>query len=89
VGRQQRCTTRWSACSLRETIRIREYFNKLHLDVIVSHKTMNKHGRNLVGGHGGHNMPCPPTFFSLGFVFAKVSKIKVVFVTFCVKSFSC
>jgi len=38
---------------------------------------------------GGHNMPCPPTFFSLGFVFAEVSKIKVMFVTFCEKSFSC
>jgi len=52
-----------------------------------------------VGGHvglaphffrqGGHNMPCPPTFFKLGFVFGEVSKIKVMFVTFCVKSFSC
>ena len=31
----------------------------------------------------------PPTFFSLGFVFGEVSKIKVMFVTFCVKSFSC
>ena len=36
------------------------------------------------GGHvlplfqtGGHNMPCPPTFFSLGFVFGEVSKTKV------------
>jgi len=38
---------------------------------------------------GGHNMPCPPTFFSLGFVFGEVLKIKVMFVTFCVKSFSC
>jgi len=28
---------------------------------------------------GGHNMPCPPTFFSLGFVFGEVSKIKVMF----------
>ena len=36
---------------------------------------------------GGHNMLCPPTFFSLGFVFGEVSKIKVMFVTFCVKSF--
>jgi len=31
----------------------------------------------------------PPTFFKLGFVFGEVSKIKVMFVTFCVKSFSC
>jgi len=55
------------------------------------------HGRNLVGNTGpcpptfqlgGYNMPCPPTFFSLGFVFGEVSKIKVMFVTFCVKSFS-
>ena len=38
---------------------------------------------------GGHIMPCPPTVFSLGFVFGEVSKIKVMFVTFCVKSFSC
>jgi len=37
---------------------------------------------------GGHNMQCPPTFFSLGFVFGEVSKIKVIFVTFCVKRFS-
>ena len=29
-----------------------------------------------------YNMPCPPTFFSLGFVFGEVSKIKVTFVTF-------
>jgi len=35
----------------------------------------------------GHNMPCPPTFFSLGFVFGEVSKIKVMFVTFCVEVF--
>jgi len=38
-----------------------------------------RHVRNLVGDvgkaspplfqKGGHNMPCPPTFFSLGFVF--------------------
>ena len=55
------------------------------------------HGRNLVGNMGdvfphffrwGYNIPCPPTFFSLGFVFGEVSKIKVMFVTFCVKSFS-
>jgi len=32
---------------------------------------------------GGHNMPCPLTFFSLGFVFGEVSKIKIMFVTFC------
>jgi len=37
---------------------------------------------------GGHNMSCHPHFFSLGFVFGEVSKIKVMFVTFCVKSFS-
>ena len=30
-----------------------------------------------------------PTFFSLGFVFGEVSKITVMFVTFCVKSCSC
>jgi len=30
---------------------------------------------------GGHNMPCPPTFFSFGFVFGEVSKIKVMLVT--------
>jgi len=57
------------------------------------------HGCNLVGDTGdvpphffrlgGHNMPCPPTFFSLGFVFGEVSKIKFMFVMFCVKSFSC
>jgi len=29
------------------------------------------------------------TFFSLGFVFGEVLKIKMMFVTFCVKSFSC
>ena len=38
---------------------------------------------------GGHNMSCPPTLFSLGLVFGEVSKIKVMCVTFCVKSFSC
>jgi len=32
---------------------------------------------------GGHNMPCPPTFLSLGFVFGEVSRIKMMFVTFC------
>ena len=42
------------------------------------------HGRNLVGNTGDVS----PTFFSLGFVFGEVSKIKVMFVTFCVKSFS-
>ena len=57
------------------------------------------HGRNLLGDAGdvsphffrrvGQNMPCPPTFFSLGCVFGEVSKIKVMFVTFCVKSFLC
>ena len=34
---------------------------------------------------GGHNMPCPPTFFSIGFLFGEVSKINVMFVTSCVK----
>jgi len=38
---------------------------------------------------GGHNMPCPVTFFRLGFAFGEFSKMKVMFVTFCVKSFSC
>jgi len=39
----------------------------------------------------GRDIICyvPPTFFSLGFVFGEVSKTKVMFVTFCVKSFSC
>jgi len=37
------------------------------------------------GGHGGHKMPCPPTFFSSGFVFGEVPKIKVMFVMSCVK----
>jgi len=37
---------------------------------------------------GGHNIPCPPTFFSLGFVIGEVSKVKVMFVTFYVKSFT-
>ena len=52
------------------------------------------------GAHGGrvpltfsdggvHDMSCPLTFFSLGFAFGEVSKLKVMFVTFCVKSFSC
>jgi len=36
----------------------------------------------------GYNMPCPPTCFSLGFLFENVSKTKVTSVTFCVKSFS-
>jgi len=31
----------------------------------------------------------PPTFLSLGFLYGEVSKIKVMFVTFSVKSFSC
>jgi len=44
------------------------------------------HGRNLVGDTGDVS---PPSFFSLGFVFGEVSKTKVMFVTFCVKSFSC
>jgi len=33
---------------------------------------------------GGQDMPCAPTFFSLGFVFGEVSKRKVMFVMFCV-----
>jgi len=36
---------------------------------------------------GEYNMPCPPTFLYLGFVFREVSR-QVTFVTFCVKSFS-
>jgi len=58
----------------------------------------SKHVRNLVGDtrdmsphfsrRGGHNMHCPPTFFSLGCVFRGDSKIKM-FVMFCVKSYSC
>ena len=57
------------------------------------------HGRNLVRDTGDvsphffrrGDIKCHvrPTFFSLGFVFGEVSKIKVMFVTFCVKSFSC
>jgi len=57
------------------------------------------HGHNLVGDTGNVSPPLfqtgdiichvPPTFFSLGFVFGEISKIKVMFVTFCVKSFSC
>jgi len=57
------------------------------------------HGRSLVGDTGDVSPPLfqtgggiichvPPTFFSLGFVFGEVSKIKVMFVMFCVKSFS-
>jgi len=56
------------------------------------------HGHNLVGDtgdvsphffrRGGHNMPCLPTFFSLGFLFGGDSKIKM-FIMFCVKSYSC
>jgi len=38
---------------------------------------------------GGYDVPCPPTFFSLGFVFGEVSKIKVMLATFFVKRFSC
>jgi len=50
----------------------------------------------------GTQEPCPPTFSDrgdiiyhaphflfLGFVFGEVSKLKVMFVTFCAKSFSC
>jgi len=49
------------------------------------------HGRRVppLFRRGGHNMPCPHTFFSLVFVFGEVSTIKVTFVTFCVKRFSC
>jgi len=57
------------------------------------------HGRNLVGdtedvpptfsGWGFVKSHLPPRFFSLGFVFGEVSRIKMMFVTFCVKSFSC
>ena len=38
------------------------------------------------GGRGGR---VPLSFFSLDFVFGEVSKTKVMFVTFCMKSFSC
>jgi len=37
---------------------------------------------------GGYNMPCPHHFFSSGFVFGEVPKIKVTFATFCVMCFS-
>jgi len=59
----------------------------------------HSHGRNLVGDTGDvsphffrrGDIIChvPPTFFSLSFVFVEVSKIKVMFVMFCVMSFSC
>jgi len=42
------------------------------------------HGRNLVGYAGDVSRH----FFTLGFAFGQVSKIKVMFVTFCVKNFS-
>ena len=55
------------------------------------------HERNLVGDtgdvsphffrRGGHDMPCVPHFFLLGFVFGEVSKINVTFVMFRVKTF--
>jgi len=57
-----------------------------------------RHGRNLVGDTGscvhhffrrGHIICRVAPTFSLGFVFWEVSKRKVMFVTFCVKSFSC
>jgi len=58
----------------------------------------HKHGRNLVRDTGDvsphffrrGDIIChvPPTFFLFGFVIGKVSKIKVMFVIFCVKSFS-
>jgi len=64
-------------------------------DTFIPFKTWTQFG----GWHGGrgphffrlvvYNMPCPPTFSSLGFVFGEVSKTKLMFVTFCVKSFSC
>ena len=67
-------------------------------DKIKNIKRIN-HGRDLVEDTGDvspplfqtgrQNMPCPSTFFSLGFAFGEVSKIKVMFVTFCVKSLSC
>jgi len=51
------------------------------------------------GGHGGrvpplfqargHNMPCPTHFFLFRFCIWRGFKNKVLFVTFCVKSFSC
>jgi len=57
------------------------------------------HGRNLEGDtgdvsphflkRGGHNMPCLPHFFLLGFVFREASKLNMTFVTFYVMSFSC
>jgi len=72
-----------------------DYRDKAQVSVLHAHK----HGRNLVGDTGdvslhcfrwkGYNMSCPPTFFSFGFVFGEVSKIKVMFVTLLVKSFQC
>jgi len=59
---------------------------------------LTHHERNLVGDtldvspyifRRGDIICHVPTLFSLGFVFGEVSKIKVMFVTFCVKSFSC
>jgi len=40
---------------------------------------------------GGYNMICPPYFLLFRFcrLFGEASKTKVMFVTFCVKSFSC
>jgi len=63
-----------------------------------SSRCASKHGSNLVGDTrdvplhffqmGGIICHVRP-FFSFGFVFGEVSKIKVMFVTFCVKSFPC
>jgi len=33
----------------------------------------------------GHNMPCTPHIFLLGFVFGEVAKLNVTFVMFCVE----
>ena len=76
------------------------YVTHLHTrwDVYLNTIVGLMHGRNLVGNtgdvtphffrRGRHNMPCPFTFASLDFVFEEVSNIKVMFVTFCVKSIS-
>jgi len=65
----------------------------LSLVWILNHPSKAVHGCNLVGNTGdvshplfqtgGHNVPCLPTFLSLGFVFGEVSKLKMMFVTFC------
>ena len=57
------------------------------------------HWAQFGGGQGGRVPPTfsdggdiichvPPTFFSLGFVFGEVSKVKVIFVTFSCKELS-